>query len=122
MYALTLLHYAPVKMAAVAVALPVSQKETEFDWQFAVERWVICLQLESAVHWHIIDRSGYMIMLKVFDGDYQYEMRWDWMQLVHSKTPHVVTVLWLDSDWVLTILSPTSSTSGRLQNRVSVPP
>ena len=26
---------------------------------------------------------------------------------VHSKTPHVVTVLWLDSDDVVTILSPT---------------
>ena len=41
---------------------------------------------------------------------------------IHSKTPHVVTMLWLDSDWVVTILSPTSGTSGRLQNRVSVPP
>ena len=37
---------------------------------------------------------------------------------VHSKTPIVVTVLWQDSDDVVTILSP----SGRLQNRVSVPP
>ena len=36
---------------------------------------------------------------------------------VHSKTPHVVTVLWLDSDDVVTTLSPTSGTSGRLQNR-----
>ena len=26
---------------------------------------------------------------------------------VHSKTPHVVTVLWQDSDDVVTILSPT---------------
>ena len=26
---------------------------------------------------------------------------------IHSKTPHVVTVLWLDSDDVVTILSPT---------------
>ena len=26
---------------------------------------------------------------------------------VHSKTPHVVTVLWLDSDDVVTILSST---------------
>ena len=26
---------------------------------------------------------------------------------LHSKTPHVVTVLWLDSDYVVTILSPT---------------
>ena len=26
---------------------------------------------------------------------------------VHSKTPHVVTVLWLDSDGVVTILSST---------------
>ena len=25
---------------------------------------------------------------------------------VHSKTPHVVTVLWLDSNDVVTILSP----------------
>ena len=41
---------------------------------------------------------------------------------LHSKTPHVVTMQWLDSDWVVTILSPTSGTSGRLQNRVSVPP
>ena len=40
----------------------------------------------------------------------------------HSKTPHVVTVLWLDSDDVVTILSPTSGTCGRLQNHVSVPP
>ena len=31
-------------------------------------------------------------------------------------------MLWLDSDWVVTILLPTSDTSGRLQNRVSVPP
>ena len=37
---------------------------------------------------------------------------------IHSKTPHVVTVLWLDSDNVVIILSPTSA----LQNRVSVPP
>ena len=28
-------------------------------------------------------------------------------QTLHSKTPHVVTVLWLDSDDVVTILSPT---------------
>ena len=41
---------------------------------------------------------------------------------LHSKTPHVVTVLWLDSDDVVTILSPTSGTSGWLQNHVSVPP
>ena len=41
---------------------------------------------------------------------------------LHSKIPHVVTVLWPDSDDVVTILSPTSGTSGRLQNRVSVPP
>ena len=41
---------------------------------------------------------------------------------IHSKYPHVVTVLRLDSDDVVTIRSPTSSTSGRLQNRVSVPP
>ena len=27
---------------------------------------------------------------------------------LHSKTPHVVTVLWLDSDDVVTILSSTS--------------
>ena len=39
-----------------------------------------------------------------------------------SKTPPVVTVLWLDSDWVVTIISPTSGIRGRLQNRVSVPP
>ena len=26
---------------------------------------------------------------------------------VHSKTPHVVTMLWQDSDWLVTILSPT---------------
>ena len=31
---------------------------------------------------------------------------------LHSKTPHVVTMLWLDSDDVVTILSPTSGTSG----------
>ena len=41
---------------------------------------------------------------------------------LHSKAPHVVTVLWLDSDGVVTILSPTSDTSGRLQHCVSVPP
>ena len=41
---------------------------------------------------------------------------------VHSKTPHVVTVLCLHGDDVVTILSPTSGTSERLQNRVSVPP
>ena len=41
--------------------------------------------------------------------------------IIHSKTSHVVTMLWLDSDWVVTILSPTSGTSGRLQNHVSVP-
>ena len=40
---------------------------------------------------------------------------------VNSKT-HVVTVLWLDSDDEVTIPSPTSGTSGRLQNRVSVSP
>ena len=40
----------------------------------------------------------------------------------HCKFPHVVTVLWQGSDDVVTILSPTSGTSGRLQNRVSVPP
>ena len=28
-------------------------------------------------------------------------------KLLHSKTPHVVTVLWLDSDDVVTTLSPT---------------
>ena len=43
-------------------------------------------------------------------------------QLVHNKTPHVVTTLWLDSDDVVTILSPTSVTSVRLENHVSVPP
>ena len=31
---------------------------------------------------------------------------WQWFQ-VHSKTPIVVTVLWLDSDYVVTILSST---------------
>ena len=31
---------------------------------------------------------------------------------IHSKTPHVDTVLWLDSDDVATILSPTSGTIG----------
>ena len=41
---------------------------------------------------------------------------------LHSETPHIVTVLWLDSDDVVTIRSPTSGTSGRLQNRVFVPP
>ena len=41
---------------------------------------------------------------------------------LHSKTSHVVTMPWLDSDWVVTILSPTSGTSRRLQNHVSVPP
>ena len=39
-----------------------------------------------------------------------------------AKFPHVVTVLWQDSDNVVTILFPTSGTSGRLQNCVSVPP
>ena len=43
-------------------------------------------------------------------------------QHLHSKTPHEVTVLWLDSDHVVTILSPTSGTGGRLQNCLSVPP
>ena len=38
------------------------------------------------------------------------------MILLLSKTPHVVTVLWLDSDNVVTIRSPTSGTSGILQN------
>ena len=33
-------------------------------------------------------------------------------ETLHSKTPHVVTVLWLDSDDVVTILSPSSGTSG----------
>ena len=47
---------------------------------------------------------------------------WTVQIIIHSKTPHVVTVLWLDSDDVVTILSPTGGTSGRLQNRVSVPP
>ena len=28
-------------------------------------------------------------------------------EIIHSKTPHVVTVLWLDSDDVVTILSST---------------
>ena len=43
---------------------------------------------------------------------------------IHSKNPHVATMLRLDSDWMVTILSPTSTsgTSGRLQNCVSVPP
>ena len=45
-----------------------------------------------------------------------------YMHYVHSKTPLEVTVLWLDSDWVVTILSYTSGTRGRLQNHVSVPP
>ena len=31
-------------------------------------------------------------------------------------------MLWLDSDNVVTIRSPTSGTSGRLQNHVSEPP
>ena len=30
-----------------------------------------------------------------------------WTAFIHSKTPHVVTVLWLDSDDVVTILSST---------------
>ena len=41
---------------------------------------------------------------------------------IHRKFPHVVTVLWQGSDNVVTVLSPTSGTSGRLQNHVSVPP
>ena len=40
---------------------------------------------------------------------------------IHSKTPCIVTMLWLDSDWVVTILSPTTGTSERLQNCASVP-
>ena len=35
---------------------------------------------------------------------------------------HYTAVLWLDSDGVVTVHSSTSGTSGRLQNRVSVPP
>ena len=39
---------------------------------------------------------------------------------LHSKTHvHLVAVLWLDNDDVVTILSPTSGTSG---NHVSLPP
>ena len=41
--------------------------------------------------------------------------------IIHVKTPYVATVLWLASDDVVTILSPARGTSGRLQNRVSVP-
>ena len=42
--------------------------------------------------------------------------------MLHTKTPHVVTVVWLDTDDVVTIRSTTSGTSGRLQNRVTLPP
>ena len=31
---------------------------------------------------------------------------------MHSKTPHVVTMLWQDSDGVVTILSPTALVEG----------
>ena len=52
---------------------------------------------------------------------------WDCMvrsfyNIIHSKTPHIVTVLWLDSDGVVTVHLSISGTTGRLQNRVSVPP
>ena len=41
---------------------------------------------------------------------------------VHHQFPYVVTVLWQGSDYVVTVLLSTCVTSGRLQNRVSVPP
>ena len=37
----------------------------------------------------------------------QYYCGYCKLEHLHSKTPHVVTVLWLDSDDVVTILSPT---------------
>ena len=39
----------------------------------------------------------------------------------HHQFLYVVTVLWLDSDWMVTILLSTSGTCGRLQSCVSVP-
>ena len=42
-----------------------------------------------------------------------------WWNL-HSKTPHVVTVVWHHSDNVVTILSPASSISGGLQNHADL--
>ena len=41
---------------------------------------------------------------------------------VHNTISHVVSVLWLDSDDMVTIFSPTSGTSWRLQNCQSMPP
>ena len=42
--------------------------------------------------------------------------------VIHHQFPYVVTVLWQGSDCVVTVLSSTSGTSGRLQNCVFVPP
>ena len=42
--------------------------------------------------------------------------------LVHSQSPHVVTMLWQDSDDAVAILSSTSGTGYWLQNQVSLPP
>ena len=59
---------------------------------------------------------------KMFDIQYTLmPLRVYFTPVLHSKTPHVVTVLRPDSDNVVTILLPTGG-SGRLQNLVSVPP
>ena len=42
--------------------------------------------------------------------------------VLHRNFPHAATVLWQGSNDMMTILSSTSGTSGRLQNRLSVLP
>ena len=54
-----------------------------------------------------------------------FNVKWDKLFLssfLHSKTPHVVTVLWLDSDDVVTILSSTRNLVEGYKTNVSVPP
>ena len=67
------------------------QISVDFNFTIIGYGWLIY------VHWHC--SIGYCVKL-------------------HYKFPHVVTMLWQGSHDVVTILSPTSGTSGRLQNSV----
>ena len=83
-------------------------------------RYFICLKIRKK--WRKLAKNRKKIGLRFFHLTLTDRRLAMLLTIYRSKTPHVVTVLWLDSDDVVTVRSPTSGTSGRLQNRVSVPP
>ena len=78
--------------------------------------WHFCWRLKKKETWkQTTCCMGFMICHKLWDiYIFSLTIKWN-RKALHSKTPHVVTVLWLDSDGVVTLHWSTSGTSGRLK-------